>query len=532
MALIAPEVLPEPTRPQQIQPAASVETFGGGAGLERAGQQSQAISRDAGDIAAFEKIRADQSAVEEAVGSKLSPAVTNMLYDPQNGALARISQTTSMKDALKVHDDTIKQFNDIARKTAGGLSGEYQIGAFNRHAYPMGDSLNKMLMVHVDQQGKKIYQDSFDSFVDNTTAQAALGWGELLRNPNQQKQNIGTLQQHIDDFSASSGQVPDQKKKLESKVFSNYHSAIVDRMLADGQYKAADNYFDQNKSEITNLKIRENIEKSITTVPKQQEALAKYQKEQTQDDNLHDAMINAFKGNLSSGEVTRLFMNDQISKSGYSALNSIVSKSDYQINKFKTMDSPGEESDQETFNRLREAQLSHQLTPGEMTRKILEAHVDGKLSSTDGAYLANQAKATPPHPRDAEVNAAANYVRSRLQTYYDPGTSILGTITNLFHKDSEKQGPNPQIESVVSQLYKQADKTKATGDDLKNLRDTLINTAMRQKFPELGQFNGKHPDVMVTVGGKVIRLLGPDERSILKPKYKITPTPSQDVDQE
>ena len=534
MALIAPEVSPEPIRPPQIQPAASVETFGGGQGLERVNQQAQEVSRDAGDIGAFEKIKADQAAVEEAMGGKVSPYVTNALYDPQNGAIAKISRAQTTKEALQIHDDTNNDINNFLKKTAGGLSGGMQVGSFVKRSYPIADNVNKTLMAHVDTQTKKIYHDSFDSSVDNITTQAALGHG-LLNTKNaqgitQQQQNLDSLQQRIDERAGYDGMTPDQKEDLESKTFSNYHAAIIDRKLQDaaatGNYKDANQYFKDNKKEITDLDIRKNVENDLVKIPKQQEELAKWQKQQTQDANLQTAMTNVFKGNLSTGEAQRLFMTQQIDKSGYDALHSIVNKPDYQISKFKTMDAPGDESDPTVFNQIRSDMLAHKSTPGEITRQMLDAHKDGKLSASDGAYLSNQLKPLPPNPHDEEVNAAANYVRSRLQT--SEPTSILGHISGFFKKD--KEGPNPDIESQVSQFYKQADSTKATGDDLKSIRDQIVETSIRKKYPGLPP--GKLPDVMLTVSGKVVRLLGGDEKSEAKPRYKITPTPSQDVDEE
>src|SRR5579875_404552 len=104
MAFTVPEVNPEPIPNVREQVAASPETFGGGQGLEAIGQQTQKISADAGDIAAFERIRADQTAVQDAT-AKLSAIHTDLLTNPETGLPAYKGS-----NAMQGHDDVWSKY--------------------------------------------------------------------------------------------------------------------------------------------------------------------------------------------------------------------------------------------------------------------------------------------------------------------------------------------------------------------------------------------------------------------------------------
>lgn len=511
MPLTAPEILPEPIRPPRIQPEASPETFGGGAGLEQEGQQVQKIAQSGGEVAAFEKIRADQSAVEEAVGSKLSPALTKMLYDPDNGALARISQSTSMKDALKIHDDTLKQYNDTAKGIASkDLNGENQIGAFNRHAFEFGDNLNRTLMAHIDQHGREIDKGSFNSFVDNTISQAALGWGNA-----DPKKNLGMLDEHATQYGFRTGMDAGQVDELKSKIHSNYHAQIIDRMLADGQSGIANKYFSDNKKDITNLDTRDDVEKNIATIPKQQAAQAKQAQEEKYKTNERQTMMDLLDGKLSLSEVQRRYRNDDIDKSTFDHVESKLSKPD--------LFEQAEISDPGVFNSIRQAQLNKSSTPNEILRMISDGVSDKKITPEDNKYLAKMTAEAPPSPRDKAIDAQANNIRDFGNRYLKQ-TNFLGVETGKNEKDKE-------VEGLVQDFYKSVDSSRATGEQIKDIRDQVKKMAMQKRFPGLGNYD-KAPDVVVNVRGEVIKVLDPDSHSALKAKYHITPTPSQDVDQQ
>lgn len=513
MAIIAPEVTPEPTRLPQEESQANAATFGGGPGLEQIGNEMGNIAKTGARIAINEKIKADQSAVEEAVGSKLSPALTKMTYDPDSGALARISRSTSVDDALKIQKETLDDYDRTAKDIASKLKGQDQIAGFNKHAFIYGDNLNRTLMAHVDQHVKQQDEKSFNSFVDNSISQAALSYGD----ESQRKTLLSMMDDHAIQFAKRNGMDSEQLKDIKSRINSGYHSAIIDQMLNDGQDKMANGYFNENKSDITDLKVRDNIERNLEVVPKQKEELAKHQQEETYKANMKQSMLDMFDGKLTLSEAQRRFRDGQLDKSDYDLLEGKLSKPDAEIIRATEISEPG------VFNQIRKAQLSDSNTPGEIQRMIAGGAADGKISPTDGKYLLSLTSEMPPNPRDRMIESHANNLRDFGNRYFSE--------TNIFGFPTNKEKTSQETEGMVSDFYKAVDSSKATGDQVQEIRNQIKKTAMQKRFPGLGNLDNA-PDVVVNVKGQVIRLLNPDERSNLKAKYKITPTESQKVEDQ
>lgn len=514
MPITAPEVLPEPINPPRVQPAASVETFGGGQGLAQENQEAQRIAQSTGEIATFEKIRADQAATEEAYGGKFAPFVTQALYDPQNGAIANIGKATSLDQIHAITDDTMKRIKEFGNKTSSGLIGAEQAGPFNKSVISSADSVYKTLMAHGDQKFKELDNQNFKSSIYNITAQDSLNWAQHKLDPAYLPQQMSKLQDGIDKFSFRNGYTPDEKEQLQTKVFSNYHGSMVDRMLSDNQYGAAQKYFDDHKKDITDPDIRSNVEKQLDVIPKQQAALSKQQDQERYDANNRQSAIDLMDGKLTLSENQRRFKNDEIDQSTYRYNEGKLSKPDIY--------EQAEVSDPAKFNAIRQAQLNKSSTPNEILRMITDGQSDKDLRPDDVQYLKKMVKDMPANPRDKAVEAEANKIRDFGNRYFAE-TNLLGNATNETKTHSE-------VEQMISDYYRSADGSKASGAQLKDLRNQVIETAVRKKFPGLPV--GKLPDVVIDTRGRVTRLLNPDEPSEAAPRYRITPTESQRPDDE
>lgn len=239
--IIAPDVTPQPIPNVKEQPAASETTFGGGPGLEAEGAGVQKIAQDAGDIAAFEKIRANQMAVEDAQakGSKLT---TDVLYDPQTGVLG-----SHGKDALQSQKDGMDRLQKGMNDISTTLNGEQQKGAFNKWALSQVDVANHHMMAHVDEQLKSQDAESFKNLVDNSAAQVALGHG----NPDTLKQVFGTVNDNTVAFAARNRLDPDQTKELVQNTNDKMHTAVIDGMMKFQTDDSAQKYYDAHKDEIS-----------------------------------------------------------------------------------------------------------------------------------------------------------------------------------------------------------------------------------------------------------------------------------------
>lgn len=496
MALIAPEVPDQPIQAPRIQAEANPTTFGGGPGVEQEGQNVQKIAADTGEIASLEMLRANQTAVQEA-NAKLSAFHTDLLMNPQTGVL-----TARGPAALQAQDDAWKSYQEKANEIADGLSNPIQKGAFTKDALAMGDTLQQTMAAHADKELQKHDDETFNKFNNNTISNAALLWG----NPHARDLAEGKLIDNAEQYARRNRMTPEDTDSLVLGVKSGLYKETVAQALKDGQYAAAQKIFDEHLNDMdgqTKLETKDLLDK----IPKQQKAEAKANQEDYYKANMRDAMLNMFDGKMSLSEAQRLFKDNKIDKSDYDLLESKLSKPDAMIMK------SFEQSDPQTFNTIRQAQLNGSKSPGEIQRMIAEGSADRSITPDDGKYLMKVNSEKPPTPRDKYIEGEANNIRD-FGTRYFAETNFLGHPTN-------QDNTNKQSEELVNNFYTAVDKAKANGEDIDTIRDDVKKTAMQKRFPGLGNLD-KAPDVVIDIKGHVTRLLNPDQHSVLKPRFKVT----------
>lgn len=253
MGITVPEVLPQPVPEVRDQATATPTTFGGGPGLQRIGDQLQQTTKDAGEIATFEKIRADQTAVEDAT-AKLSQANSQILYDPNSGVLS-----SKGLNSIQAHDDGWVAYQKTANDLASKLSGEAQKGAFMKAALTMGDSFNRTAMAHVSTQMEKHDENSFKALTQNLTDQGVMAYGDPLTRDHM----LGTLDDNATQYARRNGMDADQATELKNKINSNFHEQTIARMLGDGNDLMARQYYSEKKDDIVNSEIRDKVEKML-----------------------------------------------------------------------------------------------------------------------------------------------------------------------------------------------------------------------------------------------------------------------------
>lgn len=253
MALTAPDIQDQPINAPRIQANASPESFGGGQGLEAEGQAGKALGTVGGEMAALERVRADQTAYQEAA-AKLGGEASKILYDPQAGVL-----TSKGTNAMPAHDKGWETFRKTANDIAGTLHGEAQVGAFNKYALTLGQEFNRTAMAHVSRQLDEHDTKTFNAFVQNTTDFGAMTYGD----PMTRQRSIQSLNTTVDHYAQRNGFGPEEKQELQSKVISNFHDQVISRMLVDKNDMMAQKYFAENKDSITNSAIREKVEKQL-----------------------------------------------------------------------------------------------------------------------------------------------------------------------------------------------------------------------------------------------------------------------------
>lgn len=252
MAIIIPEESPQPVQPPRLQPLADETTFGGGPGVAQQTQEVQKIAASTGEIATFEKLRADQTAVEEAQ-AKMSAAHEDILYNPKNGVLG-----SKGVDALQAQDDGRKRFETTANQVAKTLHGPQQTGAFQKWVQGQAANFNKVTMVHVDQQLAEHDKQSLSELIKNQSSLAALGHGD----PEIIASAFSTVDDNLDHFISRNRLDADAANQLKSDTHSSMHSNVVSEMLKQGFSDQATAYFKANRSDI-NPEFQEKISDAI-----------------------------------------------------------------------------------------------------------------------------------------------------------------------------------------------------------------------------------------------------------------------------
>lgn len=504
MAIILPDVTPQPIPGVRIAPTADETAFGGGPGLAKEGQEVQKIAAATGEIgglqriqAAWEVQRANETAAQEGL-AKQSAIHTDLLTNRETGLPAYQG-----KNALAGQDKLWTEYQKSANEIAKDLPNDNARAIFNKRVIESGNAFLQNVKAHVASELDKQDSHTFESLVENKANESASMYG----NTKALTQNHQLLEDATNDRAHRLGLDDNQTEKLMRQVMTNYHETVLSQMVNDPAFsKQAHQYFAANKSEM-DVASRDRVNQLFDVVPKQQEASAKAHEEQFYKTNLRQAAIDTLDGNMTLAEAQRRFRENQINEAGYNTISSLLKKNDAFE---KTL-----ESKPEAFNAIRQAQLSGSKSSDEIQRMILEGKRDKDITAEDGQYLIRQTKDTPPTPRDKEIEAHANTLRDFGQRYFAQ-TSIFGNPKN-------QEQTNKDADSLVQDFYTQADKSKATGEDLTKMRDAILKTYAQKKHPGIGRLEAM-PDIVIGINGKVNRLLSPDQHSALKGRYKITPS--------
>lgn len=511
MAIIAPDVNPQPIPGVRIQPSADAAAFGAGAGLAQEGQEVQKIAQGVGDIggleyiraqkiAQFEQQKANETAVQEAAG-KLAAVHTDLLTNPQTGMPAYQG-----KNALTGQQTLWDQYQKSANDISQGLHGPIQQEAFNKIAIEKGDNFLQQTHAHVTTELERHDASTFEAFVDNTANESAKTYGN--------SKALNTNNQMVDTFTLARatrlGLDDAETEKFMRQVKTNYHETVLGQMVNDpNALPLAKKYFSTYRDEM-DTQSRDRVRNLFDAIPKQQDEAAKKNQEDFYKNNMRQAMLDLFDNKLTLSETQRRFRENQLNESDYNVLSSKLSKPDAYIK------DPLTSSDPATFNSIRQAQLTGSNSPGEIQRMIMQGAASKDIGAEDGKYLLSM-NDKPLTSRDKQIESYANTLRDFGNRYF--------AETNIFGRPKDQDKTSQQAEGLVQDFYTQADKTKAQGDDLAKIRDQVLKTYAQQRYPGIGKLD-KMPDVVIDVKGRVVRLLNPDQHSGLKPRYRITPVES------
>lgn len=250
MAILIPQEDPQTVNPPRAQVHGDETAFGGGPGVEAQNAQVQQIAQHTNEIATFEKIRADQTAVQGAA-AQLAAVHAHLLTDPKDGL-----PSYQGINAMDGHDKILAEYQKQANELATSLQPDQQ-GAFNKIAVEQGEALNQHAMAYVNSQIEQHDTNTFQAAMKNNSQLAGINYG----NPDA----IATFKNQTDMIAGARakrlGLDPDQTQDFMRTQQSNFHSSVLSQMVNDPKFQGkAEEYFTANKNQMT-LADQETVQK-------------------------------------------------------------------------------------------------------------------------------------------------------------------------------------------------------------------------------------------------------------------------------
>lgn len=227
----------------QVQPgpAAPAEAFGGGPGAARVISAGMGLAETALKIQEEEKRKADQLLVLDA-DSRLSSLETSLQYDPKTGAMTRRG-----KDALALPDEVKTSWDKGVEGIARGLKNDAQRMAFRERVSSRWASVNNNIQRHVADQISAYDNDTTKSFLENERNAAALNYLDDQRVALAKSRQAAAIQEH----ARRNGLPPEMVQARAAEAVSGTNVVVIERMVDNGDYQRAKEYFEANKDQFT-----------------------------------------------------------------------------------------------------------------------------------------------------------------------------------------------------------------------------------------------------------------------------------------
>lgn len=478
------------------------EAFGGGASLS-------AVTT-AGVNAADSGIKIAQQARQDADQVRFLDADLQLSKLQVQNELA--AKQLRGKDAAGALDVVDAEWNKGVEQIMGGLSSDQQRAAVSRAAAVRRSEMNKSVQMHMMDESIKLDDSTTKDYITNSQNEAALNYN----NPDRVAQSLIQQEGAIIGYGKRRGQSDESIKKAIEESKSATHTNVIEAMLGAGDVEAADKYYKEHKKEIIGSKIDGEYIKNKSKAIIQQ---AKFDQEKAYDENYRIAMLDMFDRKITLSELQRRYREGILNEADYSKLESKMVKPEY-LDAFKE-----NYSDPVVFNEIRQAQLSGTKSKRELLEMINNASAEGKLSGggrtgDDSKYLTSMVKDTPPTDQEKLVDSQANMVRSFADRYTKAGPlDFIRSLKTMAEKKAQK------TESIVNEFLKRVDSQKATGERVQEIANEVIKENVNRDHPEIARLEDM-PHIVVGVGGKVDRLMSADQKTKLKPRYKIVAMPA------
>lgn len=256
---VATEALPG------VRRQAAETTLSTGVGIEQAkirGAQAIGQTGDAAvgvghalfGVALEERQKADLAAAYEA-DNKLAREKARLLYDPDAGALQ-----VRGKAAMPLPETVGAAYEKYADEVAGTLKTQAQRDAFAKTRANHGTDLDLQLRRHVAAQMEDYYKGELKAVVENGTNEAI----SLANSPDLVDKKLIEITDALKVGGPKLlGMGPVELKAIIGETTTAVHAGVIERLIADGQDRNADAYYQHNKEAITSAAVRTQLETKL-----------------------------------------------------------------------------------------------------------------------------------------------------------------------------------------------------------------------------------------------------------------------------
>jgi hypothetical protein len=233
----------QPQLKDQALPGARVttdapkEAFGGGPSTEALGKAASGLAGQVVDYGQEVKKQADDLATTEAY-EKTVRLKLDLFYNPQTGAYNRKG-----KDALGAHEEYQKQFETGADEIEKSLANDDQRAMYKRIRSQQGLELDGSLQRHTFGEIQRFDEETTKASIATQREDAVLNFHV----PGKVDQSVKTQREMIEANGYRQGKSRDVIDLEIKEAESQTHTAIINRMLANGQDMTAKSYYTKYK---------------------------------------------------------------------------------------------------------------------------------------------------------------------------------------------------------------------------------------------------------------------------------------------
>lgn len=233
----------------RVSANAPIEAFGGGRSSEAAFQSIGDLGSTIGKVAAKEKERADRTALEEA-GAELIKRKNRRQLE---------AMAMKGKEAMKAESEIGQLYENDFNEISNNLNDSQQKTMFRSMYLKQSTELSTFNQTHAFKEMREYEKGVKMSAVEAARSDAVLNYGDPAKIADSMAMIAGTLGAYAQD----EGMSEEQAGVMISKQISGTHTAIVNRMLSNGEDLLAKNYYESVKEQLTGQDIS-GIEKAVT----------------------------------------------------------------------------------------------------------------------------------------------------------------------------------------------------------------------------------------------------------------------------